>query len=255
MEIDQFKNLWKEDQPDQLPEINLESKKLLSTPLQRIRKNMKMEFLSSIFIFPLVVWLLVNYISQPIILFYALMLLGVSLIVIGYYYLKFYKLYRQIDHLDWNTFHNLLRLKYDLMLNVQMYKSYYLTFIPILLCELILVFQNFQYQKLIFNQHPEVLIINFVYWFLMAALSLYFTGKAWLYYFYDKYIIQISEYIDALDLENNTREVTQSFEFGGFTLQFLRRYFKPTTAYLLHLFLWFWISVFVITVPFIIFFM
>lgn len=245
MDIEQLKDLWKEDASERLPEINLESQKLFSTPLQKIRKNMKMEFLSSIFILPLVIWGIYKYISQPITQFYALMLLGVGYLVVGYYYFKFYQLYNKLNYLETKTLHSLLRLKYDLSLNVQMYKSYYLAFIPILFCELILVFQDVNSTV---GFETKYLIVNFLFWFLVSGLMLYFSGKAWLYYFYEKYIIQVSKLAD--DLSDEVIPEGKRNTYMDSTYRYLNRYCSETLAFLWNVFLWFCLSLLLLFVLF-----
>lgn len=237
MDIDQFKNLWNEDNNGHLPEISLKNKQSLSSPLQKIRKNMKMEFLSTLVILPIGIGLIFYSIQPSLLQFYALMLLFVGCVIVGYYYLKFYQLYHRLNSLDWNTTHSLLQMKHDLELNIELYKSYYLAFIPILFSELILVFYH---HSLNTKFNLEFLIVQFVFWFLILCISLYFTGKAWLYYFYEKYILQINQQIDELITESGNSAIasktTASFAF-------LQRYFPITIAYLMHLFLWFWICI------------
>ena len=93
MDIDQFKNLWNEDNKNPIPEISLKNKQSLTSPLQKIRKNMRWEFLSTLVMLPLGIMLILYTIQQSLLQFYALMLLFVGCVIVGYYYLKFYQLY------------------------------------------------------------------------------------------------------------------------------------------------------------------
>ncbi|WP_449397734.1 hypothetical protein [Chryseobacterium wanjuense] len=51
MNIDELKNTWSEDRDDETPEISTEQKNKINFPLEKMRKNMRMEFWSTVGIF------------------------------------------------------------------------------------------------------------------------------------------------------------------------------------------------------------
>ena len=44
MNIDELKNTWNEDIVEETPEISIEQRNKLNLPLEKIRKNMRVEF-------------------------------------------------------------------------------------------------------------------------------------------------------------------------------------------------------------------
>lgn len=57
MNIDELKNVWNEDVSEETPEISIEQRNKINLPLEKMRKNMRMEFWSiiGIFIFSFIV--------------------------------------------------------------------------------------------------------------------------------------------------------------------------------------------------------
>ena len=49
MEFDNLKNAWQNETLDSTPEISFEKQKEIHLPLEKIRKNMRIEFYSTIF--------------------------------------------------------------------------------------------------------------------------------------------------------------------------------------------------------------
>jgi len=60
-------------------------------------------------------------------------LVFIALTITGYYYLKFYIFYKKLNTKNLNTYHNILDLRYELVLNSELYKSFNIVFVPIML--------------------------------------------------------------------------------------------------------------------------
>lgn len=190
MELDHLKEIWNKEKIDHFPEITLEKQKELHTPLEKLRRNMRTEFwfntVSIIVFMPLF-----GIFSENSFLRWTLYLVFVFLVV--YYTLKFYKIYRKLN-LNYDTYHQLLELKYELKLNVELYKSYYVSSVPFFMGILFLFLEKndfFRYPDLIMHYAP------FIVFFSTMMFMLGF-GQWWLNHFYVKYIRQYNAVIDEL---------------------------------------------------------
>ncbi|MBS1571810.1 MAG: hypothetical protein JST62_05380, partial [Bacteroidetes bacterium] len=127
MDFEQLKNSWQNDKGNNSLDINLENREKFHFPLDKMKKNMKMELVSALFIFPIMLVVLLR-IEDAYVRLLSVLLLLIAGMITGYYYFKFYKLYHKITHIDLGVFQNLVQLKYELQLNVELYKSYVVAF-------------------------------------------------------------------------------------------------------------------------------
>ena len=64
MNIDELKTIWDADEIQNTPEISLEQKKSINLPLEKIRKNMRWEFWSTIALL-LFVLIIIDFLKMP----------------------------------------------------------------------------------------------------------------------------------------------------------------------------------------------
>ena len=124
-----------------------------------------------------------------------------AFVIIGYYYLKFYTFYKKLNTQNLNTYHNILDLRYELVLNSELYKSFNIVFVPIML----------GLYSTLYLHNKESNIIFFIILFLTFCVILYFIGKYWLYENYGKYIQQISKIVAEITGEEDGFEYDRSF--------------------------------------------
>lgn len=238
MDIDTLKNIWKETPQENEPEINLEQKTRLFSPLDKVKTNMKMEFYSLLFIIPFLIFFFVEKIDNPITLFYSLVLLVVSLVLISYYYLQFYRLYKKISEKNLKTYHHLMELKYDLNNNIVLYKSYYISFLPILFGEIVIIFQN---NNVLNPSNFNPFMIMFLIILFTGSIALYLSCKIWLYYYYERYILQTVKIINTLiQYEDNIEEEkTDIFmKLVGYTHVFFNKFLNDKYSVILNFIIW-----------------
>ena len=193
MELDDFKKLYKKEEITETPEISLEKQKEIHLPLEKIRKNMRLEF-----------WM--NFISMVILIplfkifsdneFIRWSLYGILLFVVIYYYIKFYWFYRKISNNDLSTFQQLIELKYELRNNIELYKSYYIASIPFFYSILLLYIEKkydvfFKTDDLIIHYAPFIIFFAFIATFLGF-------GKWWWDNYYNKYIKEVEKLLNDL---------------------------------------------------------
>jgi hypothetical protein len=192
MEIEDLKNIWDAENPELTPEISIEKQKELHLPLEKLRRNMRIEFwiniLSIILLIPLLYVLKFNIFMQWTLYF-------VLLFIVFYFTFKFYQLYKKIRYYDLSTKNQLLELKYELNLNVELYKSYYVASVPFFMGMLFLYLEKvdfFKYDDLIMHYAP------FIMFFALIAIVLAF-GSISLEYHYGKYVKQIIKILKDLN--------------------------------------------------------
>ena len=133
MDLENLKQVWDKEKIESVPEISLEKQKEIHTPLEMIRKNMRAEFWISVVSFSLWAMMLPFMGKNTEQTYLLVILVFIALTITGYYYLKFYIFYKKLNTKNLNTYHNILDLRYELVLNSELYKSFNIVFVPIML--------------------------------------------------------------------------------------------------------------------------
>lgn len=197
MNIDELKNAWNDDVSDETPEISIEQNNKINLPLEKIRKNMRMEFWSTIGILIFgfaVVWIPVP--EAPFkFKFYLTVLLFSMVIVVSFFFSKFFKLYKDISSPMMKTYDSLRDLMYQFDLNKQYYLSFMLSFVPFLVCELIIVIEFLPHRKPLSDLKVATTIISALG---VGLFGLFLIGKYWYRIFYGKYVQQIENLLNEL---------------------------------------------------------
>ena len=201
MDLENLKQVWNEEKIESIPEISLEKQKEIHTPLEMIRKNMRTKFWMNIILFPFwaVLFPLNGKDTEQTYLIVILVL--TALMVMGYYYLKFYTFYKKLNTQNLNTYHSILDLRYELVLNSELYKSFYIASIPFIL--------DFYYVLYVGNEDIDLTFFSIIS--LSFCVLIYFVGKYWLYENYGKYIQKISKIVAEITGEEDGFEYDRSF--------------------------------------------
>ena len=193
MNFDELQQQWQNEEVS-VPEVSLEYQGKLNNPLDKIRKNMKMEFWSNFITF-IALFIFFFTFDNLKLKTYAIILTITALLVSVFYYLKFFSLYKEIYFQNFNTKDSLKTLMHQFELNKQYYVSYYIAFVPIIVCSYIILFEylpTYQHQK----DFAFILFFGFTVFF--GILFLYLIGKWWFNYFYGKHIKQIENILNEL---------------------------------------------------------
>lgn len=195
MNIDDLKNTWNEENLENIPEINAEQRNSLHLPLETMRKNMRMEFWYTvgIFIFAFIVMAIS---PAPFKFNFYIDLLVVSMMfVTAFFFSKFFKLYKEMSNPELNTYDGLKDLLHQFELNKQYYLSFYVSFIPFLVCEMIIVLEFIPRKVPLTNlQIASTSIITVVF----GIFALFAIGKWWFQKFYGKHIDKIKLLVEEL---------------------------------------------------------
>lgn len=194
MNIDELKNVWNEDVSEEAPEISIEQRNKINLPLEKMRKNMRMEFWSiiGIFIFSFIVCAF----CRPFKLqFYITVLIASMLMVTIFFFSKFFRLYSDISNPMLKTYDSLKDLVMQVNLNKQYYLSYYLSFVPFIVCEMIIVIEFIPWPEPMSEIKTAVILISSV---TVGLFVLFLTGKFWFNRYYGRYIVHIEDLLKEL---------------------------------------------------------
>ncbi|OPB87336.1 hypothetical protein [Elizabethkingia ursingii] len=202
MDLDNFKKIWKKEEINTTPEVSLERQKRIHMPLDKIRKNMRIEFWYTI---PMMLVFIISafFINDLKLRTYIIIILLSMTIVTFFYFSKFFMLYKNIGNNNLNTKDNLKNLLFQFELNRQYYNSYYVASVPFFVTITILSFEYLPFYKKI---HELELVFVAIITVTSGLFALYFFGRWWFYEFYGKYIYQIVEILKEIgnpELEYN----------------------------------------------------
>lgn len=195
MELDNLKEMWSKEQISETPEISLEKQKEIHLPLEKIRQNMRMEFWSSVVV--ITVCLSVSWfadISFKLKLYITMLVFSMMLVSV-FYYLRFFKLYKEIGNPMLKTYESLKDLLHQFDLNKQYYISFCVSFIPFYVAE-IMIIQEFTPSLRL--QSDINMAITFIFLMFLGLISFYFFGKFWFKLYYGKHIKRIENTLDDL---------------------------------------------------------
>ncbi|MBS7787807.1 hypothetical protein KIH23_10915 [Flavobacterium sp. CYK-55] len=202
MDFNELQSAWNNDHPNpaSLPH-NLDRIQSANTPLDRIKKNLKNEFIYQIISIVILGFAPAFYAfpQNAILPFYLMFAIFVAVCI--YYLVKLYLFYRRLAQTTLNTKDSLYETYYEIRINMELYKTFGFALTPFLILFLI----GFWYLKM-----PEtVLSESGNHTFLMAAFCIVvfcilFMGIAlewWVHYFYGKYARELKKVIDQLKEE------------------------------------------------------
>jgi hypothetical protein len=197
MNIDDLKNTWNDDVSEETPEISIEHTNKINLPLEKIRKNMRMEFWSTVGILLFgfaVVW--IPFSETPFkFKFYLTVQLFSMVIIISFFFSKFFKLYKEISSPTMKTYDSLKDLSHQFELNKQYYLSFMLSFVPLLVCELIIVIEFLPHSTPLSDLQVATTVISIL---AVGLFGLFLLGKYWYRMFYGKYVKQIDNLLTEL---------------------------------------------------------
>ncbi|WP_312824561.1 hypothetical protein [Epilithonimonas sp.] len=198
MDLDNLKSLWNKEDVSETPEISTERQKEIHLPLEKIRKNMRNEFWSTIILLPII--LIVIWFFQIPFRFrlYIEVLVGSMTLVTVFFFSKFFKLYKDIGNPTLGTYDSLKDLFHQFELNKQYYLSFYLSFVPFFVCEIIIITESIPYSH---EYTDGLLAFKFLLSILFGLFVLYFAGNWWFKHFYGKYIDKIKLLVDEMKMD------------------------------------------------------
>ncbi|MCJ8154754.1 hypothetical protein MKJ01_13365 [Chryseobacterium sp. SSA4.19] len=195
MNIDELKNVWNEDDSLDTPEINTEQKKKIHLPLEKMRKNMRMEFWSTAGVFIFAFALIAVCEGSFKFKFYITLLIASMVFVTFFFFSQFFKLYKDMSDPMMKTYDGLKDLLNQFYLNKQYYLSLYLSFVPFLVCELIIVLEFIPRRTSLSDLKTAAVVLGTV---ITVIPVLFVFGKWWFKKLYGVHIAKIEDLLAAL---------------------------------------------------------
>lgn len=200
MNFDELQSAWNSDEGKEavLPET-LQRLKSAHMPVTKLRKNMRTEFFMLIVFFSLMGFLpLLSLRGVPPIPFYALY---TALIMLTVFHLtKFYRFYQRLHANTLSSKDNLYEVYYDIKLNIEMYKSFNYSIIPLIMLYLVMIVLDLDHLATApVTLHKKMVIITaFVVTFIFMVIAVIAMVEWWVGFFYGKYLRQVGKLLDEL---------------------------------------------------------
>lgn len=203
MNFDELKSKWDNEKGDDvhIPQ-DMTKLRMAQHPLDKFKRNMRNEFYVQIIAIlflatlPYVFKFHNNFHYLYFILYAILMLISI------YYMYRFYRFYNSIQDYSTNTTDGLLRLYYELRLNMERYKSFSFSLLPFTFSFLGLYF----YDQLLADGNSTESLGDYDLFAIMVStgiLTVLFmlVTNWWVNSFYGKYTTQIRDILDDLKSE------------------------------------------------------
>jgi hypothetical protein len=204
MDFNDIQNAWNNEKTENviLPD-NLEKIQSANTPLDKIRKNIKGEFIYQIISIIALgfVPLFYSFPEKMNILYYLLFTFYV--VVCAYYITKFYFFYKRLSAITLKTKDSLYETYFDIRLNMELYKTFGFALTPFLILYLIGLFY-YAFSKVpgfIADEFTNYQLLAFFSIVVFSMLLMGISLEWWVKKFYGKYAKEIKKVIDELKEE------------------------------------------------------
>ncbi|TDO95464.1 hypothetical protein [Flavobacterium sp. 245] len=205
MDFNDIQNAWNNEKTENvvLPD-NLEKIQSANTPLDKIKKNLKMEFFHQSISIVLIgfIPLIFDFPQKGIMLFYLLFSFFVAICV--YYLAKLYFFYKRLGAITLKTKDSLYETYFDIRLNMELYKTWGFALTPFMIMATIGLLYNDLSKKIPGFLTTGITNYQLVVLFGIVVFSMLFMGVAlewWVHKFYGKYAKEIKKVIDELKEE------------------------------------------------------
>ena len=205
MDFNDIQNAWNNEKTENvnLPN-NLEKIQSANTPLDKIKKNLKKEFIHQIISIVLIgcIPLVHDLPEKGLMLFYLLFSFFVAICV--YYLAKLYFFYKRLGAITLKTKDSLYETYFDIRLNMELYKTWGFALTPFMIMATIGLLYNDLSKKIPGFLTTGVTNYQLGVLFGIVVFSMLFMGIAlewWVHKFYGKYAKEIKKVIDELKEE------------------------------------------------------
>ncbi|MCM0665654.1 hypothetical protein [Flavobacterium tyrosinilyticum] len=204
MDFNDIQNAWNNEKPENvvLPS-NLEKIQSANTPLDKIRTNLKNEFVYQIvsIIFMGAIPIICHFNEQMIFLYYLIYSLFLAVCV--YYLVKLYFFFKRLNATTLKTKDSLYETYFDIRLNMELYKTFGFSLTPFIVVYLLGFYFYGLSEKsgLLNHEFTNGQLFGFFAIIVFTVLSMGISLEWWVQKFYGKYAKEIKKVIDELKEE------------------------------------------------------
>lgn len=204
MDFNDIQSAWDNEKTDNvvLPD-NLEKIQAANTPLDKIKKNLKREFIyqALAIVFLAFTPVIYGFPKETYMLFYLLYSLFTAVSI--YYLVKLFLFYKRLNAVALKTKDSLYETYFDIRLNMELYKTFGFALTPFLVLFLIgfIYYSFYQESGVDMNNIDSSFIIVMFVTIVGSVLMMGVMLELWVYYYYGKYAREIRKVIDELKEE------------------------------------------------------
>lgn len=203
MDFNDIQSVWNNDQNNEIRvPTNFEKLQHANLPLDKIRKNLKNEFIYQMLAIVVLAFIPFFYKFSHLVstAFYGLYAL--FLVICVYFLVKLFLFYKRLNKANTNTKDNLYDTYFDIRLNMELYKSFTYSIVPFaLVFASMIIFKDHSQEivDVILNKKSGDFILGGLFgMFVGIMISVGFLTEWWVNYFYGKYAKEIRKIIDEL---------------------------------------------------------
>jgi hypothetical protein len=201
MDFNELQSAWKNESNKniQLP-TNLDTLRTANTPLDKIRKNLKNEFIYQISAI-LLIGFVPMYSSFPEKMVAGYYLLYAVMVAISVYYLaKLFFFFKRINNTVLNTKDSLFETYTDIMINMELYKTFSFALTPFLVVYLLgsSFYESQHASQLLSGDISTKILMVIVGVVVFSILFMAIATEWWVNHFYGKYAKEIRKVIDEI---------------------------------------------------------
>ncbi|TCC95048.1 hypothetical protein [Pedobacter hiemivivus] len=203
MNFDDIKSAWGKD-PDSNIEIpnRIEELKRAELPLDKIKRNMRHEFVVQALAVLLIAFVPKVYHFKPVLLLPFNVIYILFVVTCVYFFARFYAFYKRVGAASLTTKDALYEVNYDIKLNMELYKMFSYMLFPFLLMMLSLLLINVEYNHVVRLLQSGVTQTSFYLYFGLSVVTIYtflhFSAVYWLKTYYLKYAKEIENILKEL---------------------------------------------------------
>lgn len=200
MNFDDIKSMWNDDKGEGTVPDSVTQLKTLALPIEKIRRRMQLElYIQLISLVMIGVAPKFGYVGPIAAMpFYVIYFVAVTISI--YYFSKFHVFYKHLNTSTLRSKDHLYELYYEGKLNIEMYKSFAYTLIPLTLIGvgLRMTSTSNEKMKLLFQaaQTNQGMAVALVIPVLVAVLVMMLSVNLWVKFYYGRYLNQIKVVLD-----------------------------------------------------------
>lgn len=206
MNFDDIKSAW-----GKAPESNItvpktiEDLKKAELPVDKIKQNMRYEFVVQSLAVILIAFVPQIYKLQPVLLVPFNVVYMLFAITCIYFFARFYAFYKRIGNASLTTKDALYEVNYDIRLHIELYKMFSYMLFPFVLMMVGIILANTKYDKIVQLLQSGITYNMFYLYFGLVVIAIYallhFATVYWLRTYYSKYANEIARILSDLKEE------------------------------------------------------
>ncbi len=203
MNFNNIQSVWDNDREPggQIPD-RIDQLKSAGLPLDRVRKNLRNEFVYQLASIVFVAFLPRIHAFNPALNVWFYVTYAIFGAISAYYLVKLFRFYRRLQQVDINTKDSLYEAYYDVRLNIETYKTFSFSLMPFVLIFvamfIVSVNQSAVVEMVQTGVFPQRVVWQFAVGFAVSLLMMALATEWWVHHFYGKYARELRKLLDQL---------------------------------------------------------